>query len=123
LAAYWGYLLLAVVIAAVVEKFGRPFLLLILSAVAFGYFLFQAPLWCGAEIRHDPEGTGCRDNASGLLLGCHRRQHKWQRLKALFRLHQLGHFLISTPAQKLATASGLISLGVMLYSAALYVWR
>jgi hypothetical protein len=109
--------------AAVVEKFGRPLLLLILSAVAFGYFLFQAPLWCGAEIRHDPEGTGCRDNASGLLLGCYRRQHKWQRLKALFRLKQLGHFLMSTPAQKLATASGLISLGVMLYSAALYVWR
>lgn len=121
---YWGYFLLAAVIGAAVQRFNQPLVLLILSGVAFGYFLFQAPLWCGAEVRRDdPDGRGCRENAHGLLLGCWRRQHKWQRLQAIVRMRQVGHFLNSTPAQRLATVSGLLSLAVMIYSGALYVSR
>ena len=48
---------------------------------ALGYFLFQAPLWCGAITR---EGALCRNNSSGLLIGCHLREHKWQKLKMTF---------------------------------------
>jgi hypothetical protein len=41
--------------------------ILILSIVALVYFLVQAPLTCGADIR---KGDHCRNNSHGLLLGC-----------------------------------------------------
>jgi hypothetical protein len=49
---------------------------IILAAAAFGYFVFWVPVWCGAANRQD--GTFCRGNSHGLMMGCHRRQHKWQ---------------------------------------------
>ena len=61
LTRYWGYLALAVAVA--------------------GYFLLQAPVWCGAEIR---TGEPCRKNSHGLLRGCSIRQHKWQRVRQTF---------------------------------------
>ena len=56
-------------------------MILALSLAALGYFLFQAPMWCGAETR---KGDWCRNNSHGLLRGCSLRQHKWQRLKQTF---------------------------------------
>jgi hypothetical protein len=64
------------------------------ALAAFVYFLFQAPLPCGAPIRdtadlrrlRDADLPGgelhCRHNSRGLLRGCRQvQQHKWQRLK------------------------------------------
>jgi hypothetical protein len=81
LTRYWGYL---AVIAAVggyfLHKIGFA-LILALSLAALGYFLFQAPMWCGAETR---KGEWCRNNSHGLLRGCSFRQHRWQRMKQTF---------------------------------------
>jgi hypothetical protein len=85
-----------------VDAVGRPPLALI-------YFLFQAPLTCGAEIRG---GGHCRNNSHGILLGCHLRQHKWQRFRDVFvsrKWRDVFHDLTETPKDKLGTASALIS--------------
>lgn len=84
---YWGFVALLAAIVGWVGLVAGKFvasvigLILILSVVALGYFLFQAPLWCGAITR---EGTLCRNNSSGLLIGCHLREHKWQKLRMAF---------------------------------------
>ncbi len=81
LTRYWGYL--AVVIAVVgyfLHGLGLA-VILALSLAALGYFLFQAPMWCGAETR---TGEWCRNNSHGVLRGCSIRQHKWQRVKQTF---------------------------------------
>jgi hypothetical protein len=78
LTRYWGYLALAI---AVVGAFDHTFglsVVLVLSLAALGYFLLDAPVSCCAVIR---TGQSCRNNSSGLLLGCSIRQHKWQRFK------------------------------------------
>ena len=42
--------------------------------------LFSAPVWCGAvNRRHGKEVEYCRNNSSGLLLGCRICQHKLQK--------------------------------------------
>jgi hypothetical protein len=75
---YWGYIALVVaVLGFFLHSLGFA-VILILSLAALGYFLVQAPVWCCAVTR---TGELCRDNSRGLLLGCHRRQHRWQRLK------------------------------------------
>ncbi|NYH85363.1 hypothetical protein SAMN05421678_11825 [Actinopolymorpha cephalotaxi] len=75
LGQYWGYLIFALLIAAWWSKEVGPVALVILSALVTLYFLFRAPGWCGAETR---QHTLCRNNAYGLLLGCHFREHKRQ---------------------------------------------
>jgi hypothetical protein len=81
LTRYWGYLAIIIaVVGYVLHKIGFA-LILALSLAALGYFLFQAPMWCGAETR---KGQWCRENSHGLLIGCYRRQHKWQRLRQTF---------------------------------------
>ncbi|MDT0486130.1 hypothetical protein [Streptomyces doebereineriae] len=55
---------------------------------------------------------GCRNNASGLLLGCHIRQHRWQKLKMLFLRRQLREFcsgLFSDGKATIVTLSGMAS--------------
>ncbi|MBH1933534.1 hypothetical protein I5Q34_04385 [Streptomyces sp. AV19] len=34
--------------------------------------------------------TYCRENASGLLMGCRRRQHRWQKLKMVVARSKAG---------------------------------
>jgi hypothetical protein len=86
---YWGFLSLitallcwtALVAGKVTASVAGA--ILVLSLAAVGYFGFQAPLlWCGAQIRN---GGFCRNNCSGLLMGCHLRQHKWQKLRTVLR--------------------------------------
>jgi hypothetical protein len=77
---YWGYLLLpALYWAWFVGDVGYGPLAL-LSTIAAGYFLLQAKVPCCAENR---DLTFCRNNARGLLGGCHIVQHRWQNLKML----------------------------------------
>lgn len=81
LTRYWGYLALIIAIFGFFARSLGLTVVLILSLAALGYFLVQAPVWCCAVTR---TGDLCRDNSHGLLLGCHRRQHKWQRLRQTF---------------------------------------
>jgi hypothetical protein len=81
LTRYWGYLAVAIAIAGFFLHGIGLAVILALSLAALGYFLFQAPMWCGAETR---KGEWCRKNSHGLLRGCSLRQHKWQRLRQTF---------------------------------------
>jgi hypothetical protein len=81
LTRYWGYLAAAIAVAGYfLHNLGLA-VVLALSLASLGYFLFQAPVWCGAETR---KGECCRNNSHGLLRGCSYRQHKWQRAKQTF---------------------------------------
>lgn len=112
---YWGFLALVIALAGwvglVMGGHAVPVaVILILSVASVGYFLFQAPLWCGAVTR---EGKLCRNNSSGLLIGCHLREHKWQKLKMAFvpkAWGELNRGLWATPKDGVATLSGLGSL-------------
>ena len=73
LGRYWGYLVLGLATLGWVVHAFVPAVMLALSLAALVYFLVQAPLTCGAEIRN---GDHCRNNSHGLLLGCWILQHK-----------------------------------------------
>lgn len=109
-AKYWGFLLLVLAAGLWFSRSVGPGILIALSAATTAYFLFQAPIWCGAVNR---DGTLCRKNASGILLGCSLRQHKWQKLKMAFvpRLwSKLNAGLWVNPGTGLATIGALLSL-------------
>jgi hypothetical protein len=106
---YWGYIALALAIAGWVTHVVGYAAIAVVSLLALVYFLFQAPLTCGAEIRG---GRSCRNNSHGLLLGCRIRQHKWQRARDIFVSHKwrgVFHDLTESPKDKLGTVSALIS--------------
>ena|SRR5437879_3848432 len=99
---YWGYLLLVVLAVAWNTKAG-PGVLLAISLGEILYFLFWAPAWCGAVTR---SGLPCRNNSTGLLLGCHLREHKYQRLKGVVFGHawrRMTDGLFATPSATIAT--------------------
>lgn len=53
------------------------------SAVYALFLLLAAPVWCAATNR---DGTTCRNNASGLLVGCSQvRYHRWAKLTSIGR--------------------------------------
>jgi hypothetical protein len=113
LGRYWGVLaLLAAVACWVGVVLGKVTtaivgLVLVLSVAALLYFLFQAPLWCGAVTR---DGLLCRNNSSGLLIGCHLREHKWQKIKMTFvpkAWRKLNRGLWATPKEGVNTLAGL----------------
>jgi hypothetical protein len=81
LTRYWGYLAVVIAVSGYFLHGLKLAVMLALSLAALGYFLFQAPMWCGAETR---KGEWCRRNSRGLLRGCSLRQHKWQRLRQTF---------------------------------------
>jgi hypothetical protein len=97
--AYWGYL----VIAALIVSWGQdaaPAVIVALSLAVFAYAGFQAPAWCGAVNRN---GTYCRRNASGVLMGCSMRQHRWQKAKMIVWRHRAGsvsRVLFPSPKEK-----------------------
>lgn len=117
LGKYWGYLALIVLISAWwLSEVGPVFLVVLSVAVTF-YFLFQAPVWCGAMTR---QNQFCRNNSSGLLLGCANRQHKWQKLKLTVvppKWRELTRGLWTNPSTCLATVAtviGILSTGAAL---------
>ena len=89
-----------------------PAVIVVLSLAVFVYAGFQAPAWCGAVNR---DGTFCRENASGLLMGCHRRHHRWQKLRMVVLRQHAGnasHVLFPTAKEKfeaLIAVGGLLS--------------
>jgi len=77
----WGYLAVIIAVAGFFLHSIGLAVVIALALAGLGYFLFQAPIWCGAETR---KNEWCRNNSHGLLLGCHLRQHKLQRVKQTF---------------------------------------
>ncbi len=111
---YWGFLALAAAIAGWVTHRLTWVVILVFAAGAFAYFLVQAPVWCGAMTR---EGQMCRNNSTGLLLGCHLREHKWQKLRMTFvprKWRELNRGLWASPREGVNTVSGLASAVVAL---------
>lgn len=87
LSRLWGYGVLLVVIIAWFGRVVGPGWIAGLSVAVLLYALFQAPMWCRAQTR---EGGLCRNNAYGILFGCHLNEHKWQKLKMAGNAHKWG---------------------------------
>lgn len=113
---YWGYV--AIVIAGLGFWNGVLSLEVAvgLSALASGYFSFAVPVRCGAPGR---DGSPCRNNARGLLLGCNQvRMHKTLKLKMLIsrsRWAQFGRAMwngTQTAAAALANLATVLSAAV-----------
>jgi hypothetical protein len=107
---YWGYIGLAVLVFAWASPGVRPALIVLISAAVTFYFLFLAPVWCGAVTR---DGTLCRRNSTGLLKGCSYRQHKWQRVRMAVvpeAWRRLNRGLWTNPSTGLATIATLVGI-------------
>ena len=105
---YWGLVALVLLLTIwwTAETGAAP--LLFLSGAVVVWSLFWAPAWCGAANRN---GKFCINNSRGLLLGCHLRQHRWQKFKMLFyskRWAQFTRGMWASPTAILATVSGSI---------------
>ena len=120
LARWWGFALFVALLAALPTRAVPATMLFALSGLGLVWALFLAPVWCGAVTR---KGEFCRNNSWGLLLGCHLREHRWQKFKMMFvsrRWQQLNRGLWSSPGAVLATVSGLIT--IILFVAAIAQW-
>ncbi|MFI6640215.1 hypothetical protein [Streptomyces sp. NPDC050504] len=84
---YWGFVALAALIVAWGNSDSVP-LIATLSLAVTAYALFQVPVWCGAVNRDGR--TYCRKNASGILMGCSLRQHRWQKMKMIVLRSKVG---------------------------------
>ncbi|RCW40749.1 hypothetical protein DFQ14_11075 [Halopolyspora algeriensis] len=81
IARYWGYILLVGLYFAWFQFHADPIILIVMSLAIIVYFLLQAPAPCCAPNR---DGTSlCKNNARGLLRGCHLESHKWENAKIL----------------------------------------
>ncbi|MBK3580843.1 hypothetical protein JHN63_45140 [Streptomyces sp. MBT65] len=87
---WWGVIAAALLIAAWINKAAGPVIVASLSALVLIWCFFQAPVTCGAPVRGREDG--CRNNATGLLMGCHIRQHRWQKLKLLIVRRRVREF-------------------------------
>ncbi|MEV8546277.1 hypothetical protein [Streptomyces sp. NPDC051572] len=110
LSQWWGVLAGFLLIAAWINSAAGPVIVIVLSAATAAWCFFQAPVTCGAPVRGREDG--CRNNASGLLLGCYIRQHRWQKLKMLIVRRQIRQFcsgLFSDGKATIVTLSGMAS--------------
>ena len=115
---WWGVLAGALLIAASINGAAGPAVVVVLSAAVLLWSFFQAPVTCGAPVRGRDDG--CRNNATGLLMGCHIRQHRWEKLKLLIVRRRVREFcagLFSNGKETLVTlaavgsfVSGLVAL-------------
>jgi len=109
LAKRWGVIALLGLVAAWIGGASLS-LIVVLSLVSAIYLAFQAPFWCCAVNR---DGTLCRKNAHGVLMGCSLRQHKWQKLKMTVVPHSwrtLNRGLWGSPVQGLTTLATLATI-------------
>lgn len=114
LSRWLGFAFVVALLAALPTRAVPATMLFALSGLSLLWALFFAPVWCGAVTR---KGQFCRNNSWGLLLGCHLREHRWQKFKMMFvsrRWQQLNRGLWSSPGAVLATVSGLISIVLFL---------
>jgi len=95
-----------------------PGVIAILSSLVVLYTLFQAPMWCCATTR---SGEPCRNNSYGILLGCHVRQHKWQKMRMAVSASgwgQLTRRVLSSIGGVAASVSALASVASVLVATA-----
>ncbi|MEV0903700.1 hypothetical protein [Streptomyces hokutonensis] len=90
LGQWWGVIAAALLVAAWINKAAGPVVVVSLSSLVLIWCFFQAPVTCGAPVRGREDG--CRNNATGLLMGCHIRQHRWQKLKLLIVRRRVREF-------------------------------
>jgi hypothetical protein len=112
LGQWWGVIVAALLVAAWINKAAGPAIVATLSALVVIWCFFQAPVTCGAPVRGREDG--CRNNATGLLLGCHIRQHRWQKLKMLFLRRQVRAFCSGLFSDAKATLVTLAAIGSFL---------
>ncbi|MYS59874.1 MULTISPECIES: hypothetical protein [Streptomycetaceae] len=108
---YWGLIALVLAVTGWLTSNFGPSGIATLSALSLLWFLFQAPNPCGAPIR--AAGKSCRNNARGVLRGCHLQQHKWQRMRTFFvhpRLRSCAAQLFANPVTGLASLGGIVTL-------------
>ncbi|MGA5321102.1 hypothetical protein ACPCIU_11730 [Streptomyces seoulensis] len=108
---YWGIAAFIIAIAGWLTADIGPVGIAVLSAFSFLWFLFQAPVPCGALNRGDVEQ--CRNNGRGVLRGCHIRHHQWQKLKALVlrrRWRQISSELFPNATTALASMGAILAL-------------
>lgn len=108
---YWGIGAFAVAITGWLTSDVGPIGITVLSTLSFLWFLFQAPVPCGALNRGDADQ--CRNNGRGVLRGCHLKQHQWQRLKALVlrrRVRRISAELFPNATTALASLSAIVAL-------------
>jgi hypothetical protein len=114
----WGYLLLPIILWAwFIAQLGLlP--IVIMSAAATLFFLLQAKVPCGAEIRDRDPNTGehllCRRNATGILGGCELKSHRWQNVKMLVRRSLWGRLVRSLFRRTNGVAASLSALATVL---------
>jgi hypothetical protein len=83
------------------------------------FLLLGAPVWCSAENR---TGGYCRNNSTGLLLGCHLRYHRWQKLKSAMHMRDFREVLgrlfqnPNTGAAIVGSAAAVVSAGAAVAS-------
>ncbi|MEV0918182.1 hypothetical protein AB0I93_28485 [Streptomyces sp. NPDC049967] len=99
-------------IAAWINKAVGPTGVSTLSGLVLLWCFFQAPATCAAPVRGRRDG--CRNNATGLLMGCHIRQHRWQKLKMLILRRQLRAFFAGLFSDGKAALATLAAIGSFL---------
>ncbi|UVT09750.1 hypothetical protein AY578_10845 [Streptomyces thermocarboxydus] len=112
LGQWWGVIAAALLIAAWINKAAGPAIVATLSALVLVWCFFQAPVTCAAPVRGRTDG--CRNNATGLLMGCHIRQHRWQKLKMLILRRQVREFCSGLFSDGKATLVTLAAIGSFL---------
>ncbi|WP_317443318.1 hypothetical protein [Streptomyces collinus] len=112
LGQWWGVLAGALLIAAWIDRAAGPAVIAALSAAVLLWSFFQAPVTCGAPVRG--RNDGCRNNATGLLMGCHIRQHRWQKLRMLILRRQVRDFCSGLFSDGKATLVTLAAIGSFL---------
>lgn len=104
---YVGYLLVLVLYLGWFQLGLNTGALALLSGLTVLYALFIAPMPCCAINRN---GTFCRNNAYGLLMGCWYYQHRWQTALMLVRKQswaRLGSKMFRSIAGNAATLTAL----------------
>lgn len=120
---WYGYLLIAVLILTW-GAIGRGALLAILALVIV-YFAVSVPSVCFAITRR---GQLCRNNAKGIMMGCHLREHRWQKWRLALVPHgwrRLGQWLLRQPRMPLVTAASAVvaALATAVQAAAAVLWH
>lgn len=109
---YWGYGVLALLLLSLGNNAVGPGLYAVLVGLLILFVLFQAPVYCGAINRKRSGGVEfCRNNSTGLILGCYLRQHKWKKLGRewwSYGWREKTKGTWSGASAKLATVSGIV---------------
>ncbi len=119
---YWGLILIAIMVIGLDRSWG-VLLYVFMSLLVFLWMLFGAPTSCGAVDRR--RGEYCRNNSSGLMLGCHLPQHKYQRFTQAWwdtSWRDRTRGIWSGAAAKFATLSALVGILTGIAGIIIGVW-